>query len=59
MKPKKDNWFDSHIVIMGDSLTEKDKKAIKDSIVKKCTTPVTKLGRPKKKTMLRDGEVSR
>jgi len=49
MKSKKDNWFDSHIVIMGDSLTEKDKKAIKESIVKKCTTPVTKLGRPKRK----------
>jgi len=49
MKNKKDNWFDSHMIIMGDSLSEKDREFIKDSIIKKCTTPVTKLGGKKKK----------
>ena len=35
------------MVIMGDGLSEKDKKAIKETIVKKCTTPVAKLDKPR------------
>ena len=48
MKNNKDNWFDSHIIIEGDSLSEKDKQSIKETIIKKCTTPIAKLGGKKK-----------
>ena len=44
----KDNWFDSHVIIMGDGITEDDKQFIKKTIIKKCTKPVTKLGSKKK-----------
>ena len=49
MKNKKDNWFDTHMIITGDGLSEKDKEFIKETIIKKCTTPVNKLGGNKKR----------
>ena len=43
-KTKKDNWFDSHVVIMGVGFSEKDKEFIKQTIIKKCAAPIAKLG---------------
>jgi hypothetical protein len=44
IKTKKDNWFDSHVVIMGVGFSEKDKEFIKQTIIKKCAAPIAKLG---------------
>tara|TARA_R110000824_G_scaffold300561_2_gene488592 strand:+ start:397 stop:558 length:162 start_codon:yes stop_codon:yes gene_type:complete len=49
MKENKSNWFDDHLIIEGIGLSEKSKRAIKDSIIKKCAGPISKLDRKKKK----------
>ena len=43
-KTKKDNWFDSRVVIMGAGFSEKDEERIKQTIIKKCAAPIAKLG---------------
>jgi len=44
-KKTKSDWFDSHVIITGPSLSAKDKRFIKDTLRKKCAEPIAKLAK--------------